>query len=74
MKTGIIAYHRRVAEAVWKQINQDTFPKTRCSTNIVKLILLLHDTDCNMLNGERVVFKKKNLGAGVYEVWMQKGE
>jgi hypothetical protein len=66
-----VRYQRDVAKSVWDKINQRGFPRTRCTIVIVRLILLMHDTDCNMLDGQMVLFKHKNLGAGVHEVWME---
>ena len=65
-------YERSLASDVWNKINQSNFPHSRCSSKIVRLILLLHDTSCNLFNGEEVLFKKKSLGCGIYEVWMER--
>jgi hypothetical protein len=69
---GVQQHHeRRMATEVWDRINTLNFSHTRCTLKLIKLILLFHDTDCNILNGSKVIFKKKSLGAGVYEVWME---
>lgn len=72
MRNAVIRHEKQLAENTWNNINQRTFPHSRCSTKILKLILLLHDTDFNLLDGEQVIFRHKSLGAGVHDVWMER--
>ncbi len=71
MSAAIQLHELKIAEDVWNKINHSTFPKTRCTLKIIKIILLRHDTAFNLFNGEQVIFNKRSLGAGVYEVWME---
>ena len=66
-----VLYQRQVAAKVWNLINQEVNRHARCTHPIVKLMLLLHDSNFNMLFGRQVYFKHKSLGAGVYDVWME---
>ncbi len=76
MNTRAIRIHheRNLALQVWENINQSSMPHMRCTSKIVKLILLLYDTDWNFIDDKQVVFKKKSLGAGIYDVWMEREE
>jgi hypothetical protein len=71
MKTSFYNVYKLQADQIWEKINQDGLPKTRCGTKLVKIILLNRPTDLSFINGVAVTFKKKSLGCGVYEVWME---
>lgn len=66
-----LEYYERVGKEVWDKINQPGFPKTRCGTPIIKYILLNYSTDISFIEGKAVEFRKRNLGCGVYECWME---
>ena len=71
MKRSTLEYYHRTAKEIWDKINQSNMPKTRCGTPIIKAILMNYSTDISFIDGRAVEFKKKSLGCGVYECWME---
>jgi hypothetical protein len=73
-------YRQAVAEDVWERLhhtpyhaaNSDCFtlPKMRVSTQVLKRILLNHG-DQSYFAGRQMVLKKRSMGAGIYELWLE---
>ncbi len=58
------------AEKVYTALH-DGMSKRRVTTKVLKYILLNHG-DFSMVYGRGCRLKKRNLGAGVYEIWFER--
>lgn len=52
---------------IWNLITKEIGRRERCITRVVHFILLKYGDSFGSLQ-----LKKRNLGAGVYEIWMEK--
>ena len=61
---------KRAKENVQKCFTNAHTEKVRVETKVLKYLLLWHG-DTSTYAGHAVKLKKRNLGAGVYEIWME---
>lgn len=69
MKSAQNRLYNQQADEIWTRIHS-VGTKVRITNKILRLLLLNHG-DCSMMNGYGIELKKRSLGAGVYEIWME---
>lgn len=70
MAAARIRREKEIAEKVWTGLHAAGSPKARLSSKILRLILLEHG-DISLFLGRMMVLKKRSMGAGIYEVWLE---
>jgi hypothetical protein len=59
-----------LARDIWDRICSTNELHIRVTSKILKIILMKHWTNAIYWKGVKLTFKKKSLGCGVYDIWM----